>query len=438
MTMKNLFHFPLPMILLSSFCILMACENRGSTMSSRLSQSPQRNPEPKIALGLNDVAIMFPYESHPDMIAKAPTADAFIPSSSIDEIKKILIDDQNIHKKENFAFGKIGDEAIEADIALQGAKDGPTPFRLASIRVDPCGNSIGRVATGDACAHEVRMVWQPLELVDSKVFTRDLNLHSIYRLDDSSFASFLQGLRSLRSSSAAKSEALQPHPIMAEEGSEGPYFKGLIQLLTASVGPKNLHRIAFFADTNPSFMGHWPMLAFDIVDGAIVRSPSPTLGHAEGEVQKIVQRIEGAPRRLGEPLPTGKFANNLFPLFDDTVAKDEAEMLAFFGAFLTKKYVSALAIDNPTIHEPANADCASCHMATIEKFKVKREMDSMGLEIPKVEFTSNRWNLETKVDENFSNTSLQIFSYFQSQSKIAPRAIHDAAHSADMIEAMGL
>lgn len=435
--MKLKFHSPLPLSFLSSLVLVIACENR-NVSSSKLNQNPINSTPAKIALGLNDVAIMLPYESHPDMIAKAPTADAFVPASSIDEIKKILIDDQDIHKKEDFAFGKIGDESIEADIALQGAKDSATPFRLASIRVDPCGNSIGRKTTGDACAHELRMVWQPLELVDGKVFTKDLNLHSIYRLDEPSFALFLKGLRALRTDSADKSEALQPHPIMAKEGSEGAYYNGLMNLLKASVGPKNLHRIAFFADTNPNFMGHWPMLAFDIIDGAIVRSPSPTLGHADGETQKLVQRIEGAPRRLGEPLPTGNFENNLFPLFDETLAKDETEMLALFGAFLTKKYVSTLAIDNPTIHEPANADCASCHMATIEKFKVKREMESMGLEIPKLEFTSDRWNLETKVDETFSNTSLQIFSYFKSQSKIAPRAIHDAAHSADLIEAMSL
>ncbi|RYZ49525.1 MAG: hypothetical protein EOP07_24330, partial [Proteobacteria bacterium] len=292
--------------LLSSLFLLIACENRNSP-SSNLNQDSKNNAQTKIALGLNDLAIMLPYESHPDMIAKAPTADAFVPGAAIDEIKKILTDDQDIHKKEDFAFGKIGDESIEADIALQGSKDSATPFRLASIRIDPCGNSIGRMTTLEACAHEVRMVWQPLELVGGQVFTKDVNLHSIYRLDSKSFADFLKSLRALRTSSAEKSEALQPHPIMAKEGSEGAYFKGLMNLLTASVGPKNLHRVAFFADTNPNFMGHWPMLAFDIIDGVIVRSPSPTLGHADGEIQKLVQRIEGAPRRLGEPLPTGNF-----------------------------------------------------------------------------------------------------------------------------------
>ncbi|RYZ47573.1 MAG: hypothetical protein EOP07_26780, partial [Proteobacteria bacterium] len=130
--------------LLSSLFLLIACENRNSP-SSNLKQDSRNNAQTKIALGLNDLAIMLPYESHPDMIAKAPTADAFVPASAIDEIKNILIDDQDIHKKEDFAFGKIGDESIEADIALQGSKESVTPFRLASIRIDPCGNSIGRM-----------------------------------------------------------------------------------------------------------------------------------------------------------------------------------------------------------------------------------------------------------------------------------------------------
>lgn len=119
-----------------------SCDNAASsTLQSN------RKTTQNIELGLNDVAIMMPYEAHPEMIAKAPTAAAFVPAFAMQEIKKILIDDQKIHNDEQNAFGKLGDLSLEADIADLGAEAGPTPFRMVSIRIDPCGNSIGRLTS---------------------------------------------------------------------------------------------------------------------------------------------------------------------------------------------------------------------------------------------------------------------------------------------------
>jgi len=376
---------------------------------------------------------MMPYETHPEMIAMAPTAAAFVPGFAIEEIRSILIDDEKIHADEQNAFGTVGDLSLEKDIVDLGAEHGTSPFRLVSIRIDPCGNSIGRLKSGEACSQEVRIVWQPMEIVEGKASTKDVNLHSIHRLDSQSFNAFITGLRALRTSSAPADEALQPHPIMSREGLKGPYFAGLVKLLTQYVGPKNLKRVAFFADTNPTFLGHWPLLAFDIEEAKVVRNPSPTLGAEEGETQKLVQRIEGAPNRLGEPFPKGDFENNLFPVISEPTATDDASMFEFAKTFLLKKYNSAVALENPTIHEPGNSDCASCHMAVMEKWQIEQELTGMGVTVPGGEYTSDHFNLTSNVKPGFSKTSLQIFSFFSTQAKISPRAVNDAALSADRL-----
>jgi len=279
-------------------------------------------------------------------------------------------------------------------------------------------------------------VWQPMELLDGKAFTRDINLHSIHRLDSGAFKGFIGALRALKAGDASPAEALAPHPVMESEGAEGPYFTGLMALLKNNIGIKNLHRVAFFADSNPNAFGHWVMLAFDVIDGQIVLSPSPMLGKQKGETQKRVQRIEGAPNRLGEPLPRGDFAHNLFPVLAEVPAANESEMLNLVRRFLMTKYESALALENPNVHEPANADCASCHMATLEKSKLKVELLAMGATLGGDAFQAPGWNLSSRDEVEFGSTSLQIFSFFKHRAKIGTRVVHDAVLSAERINAM--
>ncbi len=421
-------------ILRLSLFLLATLAGTPAKASSSVSSAPEAREA--IALGLNDVAILMPYESHPDMIATAPTVAGFVPPFAIEEIQKILLADEQTHASENFAFGNLGDQTLEPDIANLGSLDGPTPFRLVSIRIDPCANSLARLKNGEACVHEVRNIWQPMTIEGGKAFTIDVNLHSIHRLDDKAFKLFIKDLRALRTISAPKSEALSANPTLVREGKNGHYFEGLMHLLKTQIGLQNLKRVAFFADTNPNFLGHWTMLAFDLEGEKIIRAPSPTLGKQPGENQKLVQRIEGAPNRLGEPRPLGDFADNLFPPMPEPASRDEASMMELAKNFLLNKYQRALALENPQLHEPANADCASCHMAVIEKFKLKRELEAMGLALPKEEFKADEWNLSSQVTPDSSPTALQIFSFFKNQSRIAPRVIHDAVLSAERINAM--
>ncbi|RYZ75425.1 MAG: hypothetical protein EOP04_33340, partial [Proteobacteria bacterium] len=165
--------------------------------SCSVKTSSQLKADDKIQLGLNDVAIMMPYETRPELLKEALKAESFIPVEAMDEINKILSDDRAIHEQESFAFGPIGELEFEKNILSLAAPDSATPLRMVSMRIDPCGNFLTKKDTGANCHHEVRIVWQPLALEEGVPTTRDINLHSIYHLNDETFSHFIQGIRKL-------------------------------------------------------------------------------------------------------------------------------------------------------------------------------------------------------------------------------------------------
>src|SRR6478735_5310003 len=121
-------------------------------------ESRVQSSAPATELGLNDVAIILPYKTLPELMQKAPTAfdrpdparfapgmdalpgdgESFVPTSLLKEISALLVDDDAIHKREGFAFGNIGDANFEADITIPGGEQGPSPYRFVSMRIDAC------------------------------------------------------------------------------------------------------------------------------------------------------------------------------------------------------------------------------------------------------------------------------------------------------------
>lgn len=416
--------------------------------------SKARSESSAVKLGLNDVAIILPYKSSPGLLELAPTAfnkpaparyapgadalpldgEGFVPNTVLQEISAILMDDRAIHEKENFAFGTVGNPEVEGKVTASGAENSDSPYRFVSMRLDPCANILHINGNLSSCERNIRLVFQPLHLENGKVSAIDNNVHAIYQPDERTFASFVNGVRDLRAAAgaAARDEGLSLHPVIAREGLEGPYFKGLIGLMHRYLRASSLSRIAFFGDTNTAHLGHWPMVAFNVKDGKAVRIALPKLAVQAGEETKLVQRIEGATSGfLQEPAPRGDMKPSLFP---PMTPPDPAEMEGFIKAFLTEKYQAAVQVENPDKHDPFTSDCASCHMAAATRLGLAKEMRGMGLELPEADaYRSQSFNLKSDVTSEFSHQALQIFSYFKTEPKIAPRAVHDAAASADFL-----
>lgn len=418
-------------------------------------ESKTRSEAPAPPLGLNDVAILLPYQTLPGLLGQAPTlfdkpdparfapgtdalpldGESFVPNALLQEISAILMDDQAIHEKEKFAFGTVGNPIVEKNVTAKGAEERSSPYRFVSMRIDPCANILHINGDMRSCERNIRLVFQPLHLENGKVTAIDSNIHAIYQPDEKTFLSFVNGVRNLRAAAGAadRDEPLSPQPVIAREGLESPYFHGLLGLMHRYLRASSLKRVAFFGDTNTEHLGHWPMVAVNVHDRKAVRAPLFKLAFQPGEEVKPVQRIEGATSGfLQEPMPRGDMKPSLFPSV--TQPEDPSEMEAFIKAFLNEKYQAALQVENPDIHDPSTADCATCHMAVSTRLILAREMRGMGLTPSETDaYKSQSFNLKSDVTAEFSQQALQIFSYFKTEPKIAPRAVHDAAASADFL-----
>lgn len=404
-----------------------ACSN---SKSSGLSSTNQ------IELGLNDVAVLIPYNKVPALMEKSPTINGdhiFVSDELLGQLSQILVGDRKIHEQESFEFGRTGDATFESDITTPFKAS--MPYRITSMRIDPCVNELQKSAS-EICEANIRLVFQPLYLENNEVFAKDSNIHAIYRIEPMPFAAVLKQMRELRAKAgpADPSEALSEHPVIAKEGEKSLYFSTLMSILKSNLSVKNLKRVAFFGDTDPNNQGHWPMVAFNVENEKPILVPLDKLSKQEGEIQKNVQRLHGNHEHLEDPLPRGDIKDTLFPIVSLTGTEDPQTIQKTISEMLKSKYQNSFLVDNPTLHDPSTVDCASCHVAQIQRSQLMPEARAMGIDLPTdLGFKSAKFNLESNVKADFSRISLQILSYFKNFPKVAPRAANDAAHSLELI-----
>lgn len=438
-------------------------------------------------LGLNDVAILMPYVSVQQLLAAAPSpfeitnpakyaagldslpADgkAFIPAEVVEEISKILVEDLKIRRQErqeSLGLDFVNMDDTEAFLAQAPKK--PQNYRLSSIRIDPCSNYGEIKSSKSDCVHEVRVVWQFFEL-DHYVSALGSNFHSIYQLDDKTFTAFVKGLRDIRAKAGAAplDEALSPHPVIAREGPNGNYFKGLVGLMHRYLRVANLRAVSFHDETgtldHSPWWKHWAMTVVGLNNGKIIRIPPPGLAQESGKKVKLVQRFglerpEERGSRGGDPWqdseshneygseeimpsPVGSQKDSFYP----TLANARENALT--------RYRNAFLVQNPMLHNRNNTDCMSCHSAEAHKQNAREALEykTSGEELKKLlappanAFVSKSWNTLPSQVANYSRDngtawpvfhSLQMFSYQEHNWVITPHVINDAALSAELIK----
>lgn len=353
----------------------------------------------KIELGLNDVSVLLPYNEQPKLYEVAPTIDGFVSREILLTIDKALSDDSP-NTDELSVFFRRGERQFFT-------------YRMVSFRVDPCANIISVKKDLTACRPEFRVVWQRHD--KGRTQFEDNNIHAIHVLTKTEFQGVVDTLRKLKSGSPIDTQALplSPNPVIAQEGLESPYYLGMMDLVKTYARPNNLKEVAFLAETSQG--GHWPMLKLEVNGEDAKAIVIPGTEKDEDGNALFVQRMDGR-SELDEPFPIGNAAHNLFRSRDNDA----------------KTVKNAFAIEKPSLHSPAETDCASCHRAELERsFILER---NPGLDIPKDVFTSRRWNL-TNVSGRRQSQSLQVFSYFVRDVRIMPRTINETAVVADFINA---
>ncbi|RYZ48412.1 MAG: hypothetical protein EOP07_25805, partial [Proteobacteria bacterium] len=302
-------------------------------------------------LGLNDVAILLPYNEHPDLFTNAPDmsdkpniagdGQSFVPSWILRKIGETNNEDFNQRTNEifNFEFESSlspeekseyknllpsevragGDEGLFIGSKLKYS------YRLASIRIDPCADAIAIRAADlgpESCRGELRLVWQAVQKNARGTFAfLDNNIHAIYSLTQKEMHSIVQTMRALNSSVIdPHGEALRAQPDIVREGIKGPYYRAIDALVQQYAHASRLTHLAFVAQTNAG--GHWTFLKFALTGKKAKALPIAESG-SEHLQEKLVQRITlSGFSGLGTPSPIGARGDNIYEARD---AKDRFE-----------------------------------------------------------------------------------------------------------------
>lgn len=427
--------------------LILSCKTSHSSKAAALDV----NSESSIRLSLNDVSILMPYTEKGELITKVPSAhdkpqpevfapglpaaplddEPFVPERLRAALDKNLLDDLKIRVSEEYKFGGEGSSEFREQQFIE-----KTPgYQLVSVRIDPCANIID--TKGDPldlrCMAQIRIIWQATNRdPDPEKFQAfDNNIHAVYQLSALELREVVATLRQLRRDSAMDidSEPLEPHPIIKKQGADGLYFKGIIALVHRYARGSKLQFIAFFADTQASLQGHWPMTLLSVKESEALRIPLAAVMTEADETPKFVQRMNGRGAILEDAAPSGSNPENLLVKLKRGSSIDERQ------AWQMDRYRRSFLIENPNRHDVFDMDCASCHRASTERRVMEDLLSKKQIAIspPAEAFTQSHWNLENKTNRDIDQTALQMFSYFNFDFRITHRVINESAQVADLI-----
>jgi hypothetical protein len=231
-------------------------------------------------------------------------------------------------------------------------------LRVVAIRLDPCFRNEG------ACLPQVRLVWQPINTPNygstapsGQLEAKDASIHSFYTLEEAAFQALLNDYESLRKLNARdlSAEPLRVHPIIAEQGLDGPFSQGLRRLLDKYVGAKTLWRITAMK----TFVGsdQWAFLGFNVSNGWPQDIVIPRTRGATQQGFRTSQLTQSDfSGGVVSPAPQG--SDTLLPILQNSrfLRDDDPALLSTLGKAVAN-------IENPKVHTPETLDCVSCHAA---------------------------------------------------------------------------
>jgi hypothetical protein len=231
-------------------------------------------------------------------------------------------------------------------------------LRVVAIRLDPCFRDEG------ACLPQVRLVWQPISTSNfgstapsGELEAKDAAIHSFYTLEPAAFEALMNDYQRLKALSAwdLSVEPLRVHPVIAEQGLDGPFAQGLKRLLDKYVGTKTLWRLTAMK----TFVGddQWAFLGFNVRGGSPQDIPIPRTRGATQQGFRTAQVTQSDfSSGIVSPAPEG--SDNLLPILQNSrfLSADDPVLLSKLGKAVAN-------IENPKVHTPETMDCVSCHAA---------------------------------------------------------------------------
>lgn len=418
--------------------LLASCSAAQSPESKVLADEKTSAAESK-ALGLNDVSIFMPINTNPELLPILPRlSDAPNPMAYIADFK----DDP--YAGQPFVYDWTTAERIKSLGLIEGrfTPQDLSDFQLVSIRIDPCTNSL-QISTPDNCVRELRLVWQFLDSDDSRKkhgssALMDSNIHTLYTLTNDEFSDVLKTMRKLHQDASVDTieMPLLPHPVIAKEGASSPYLKGVLGIVNRYARASKLTEIASFIGISSI---EWRMAHIAVKDAQALPFAIPTELDFEGKASFRMTPTNDT--SLNSDFGGGKGHAFAIPQMSRFFGREAALMPQRMPGTIEQKLTNMFAVENPTMHNPKNMDCVSCHIANKQVTWLEAGARYLDKEMPLLEtfakyrYSSAKWNLEAQFP--ITANSLQVFSFDRgvlSNPVIAPRVINDSAETLDFIE----
>lgn len=294
-------------------------------------------------------------------------------------------------------------------------------IKVLGLRVDPC---FQEGLSPVKCKAQIRLIWQPLQIVENVTSTFDASLHSFYELSDQEMKSLLNELVELKNTKPKQTSFLPlgVNPYIKQEGLNGSYASAVKSIMLKYIGKTNLSRITFMQ----LFMTEkaWIFGGFDI-DQEILKPIQIARVNSTIQTFNNVVSLDRPFWFLGgiNPEPPTSEDNLKILISDSRAINPQQDELAIKAAVQ-----SAARFENPNLHNPGTLDCASCHVAQPAKIWAMRQYPWFELDLiyNKEAYTSER-DLRNLSPMQPHTNIVRAFGYFMNRPFVAQRTINETA-----------
>ncbi len=306
-------------------------------------------------------------------------------------------------------------------LAFQPNSELKSQMKVVGLRIDPCFNEqVGPIK----CEKQIRLVWQPLKIVDSIVTTTDASLHSFYKLSDAEFEILVNELKAITKDYPDRSKN-QPYllinPILKQEGLTGPYFKKLIQIVERFTGESKLTRVTFMQLSGTGDV--WIFGGFNIQNQQMTAIQIPRLNKAT--IQEF--RNGALPRPfwfVGGIFPQPKQSDNL-----NILVQDSRKLSPENETDIVEATRSAFQFENPKIHNPGTVDCVSCHVAQPAKSWAIKQYPWFNLDqqLAGDIYSNSENDIRNGSPMQIHTNIVRAFGFFMNRPFVAQRTINESS-----------
>jgi len=319
--------------------------------------------------------------------------------------------DQLIAPSEQAAYGVLFPEPLfptvigPVDVGISYSD-----MRLVALRLDPCS------ARKD-CNSEVRAIFQPVVAGDGGLTVADGAIHVFYGMSRAELLTFLEQILALKEQygvGVAYGDELGPQPILAANGLDSPFARGLHALVLEHLGESRIER---FTERNHQipYGDRWDFYLFD-GDGL----PRQDIANTGADEQQVTG-TRSDPENGGIAYVNPVLDSALIPIVDINRPADVNDDIR-------AGFARAIELQDPTKENSESVDCVSCHLAEGAHYI---GVTQYGLS-PDGAFTSDR-SLAYQRDLR-AVTNFHLFAYNGRAVSVSLRVANESARTAETME----